>query len=265
MNNTALPVKTLSFSFALPKGWHHEPLSVACRLRGALGLSLAKQCCFYDAHHTQCEGCDKRAHCLYGQIFKTPQNMQLENQLKVGCLPHTWSLEVNQQGIMWQAQLHLVGIAIAHAASWQHTIESLPFSVNWQGETWWEQTFAQQWRSVTPARLKFAGRNPKGETELAEALVKSVVSKSKMLASMHHVQLPEAFLNVPRCTQASWHVESGFKCGQRSAKDVSGWIFSASWHQDTPPEWLPWLNLIFVLGVGKQTTFALGRFCKKVN
>lgn len=259
---TALPVQTLSFSFALPDGWHNEALSVACRLRGAIGLSLAKQCCFYDAHNTQCEGCDKRPHCHYGQSFKTPQNIQLGHQLKVGCLPHTWSLEVNQIGLIWQGKLHLAGIAIAHAASWQHAIETLPFAVSWHGEAWWEEGFSHQWCSATPARLKFQGRNPKGEEELAEALVKSVVSKSKMLASMHHLKLPEGFLNPPRCLDARWHVVPDFQCGKRSAKDVSGWLLRVSWNQDTCADWLPWLNLIFILGVGKQTTFGLGRFAK---
>ncbi len=263
MNNTALPVQTLTFSFSLPQGWHDEPLSVACRLRGALGLSLAKQCCFYDAQHTQCETCDKRPHCHYGQMFKTPQNMQLEQQLKVGCLPHTWSLEINQMGLLWQARLHLAGMAIAHAASWQHAIESLPFPLSWHGKTWWEEDFVHQWQSATPVRLKLQGRNPKGESELAEALVKSVVSKSKMLASMHHLDLPNTFIDAPSCTSHAWCEPKSFECGKRISKDVAGWMVSVAWAEDTPPDWLSWLNLAFVLGVGRQTTFGLGRFVGK--
>lgn len=263
MNNTALPVKTLSFSFALPERWLDDSLSVACRLRGSLGLSLAKQCCFYDAQHTQCEGCDKRPHCHYGQTFKTPQNVQLEDNLKVGCLPHTWALEVEQSGQLWIAKIYLAGIAVAHAASWNAAIDKLPFAVIWNPESWWAGQFRHEWKSATPLGLKFRGKRPKNKREIEQAIVKSLVSKSKMLASMHHLDLPNTFIDAPFCSSHAWCEPKSFECGKRTGKDVAGWMVSVAWAEDTPLDWLPWLNLAFVLGVGRQTTFGLGRFVGK--
>jgi hypothetical protein len=258
----ALPIhaQSIAFTFVPPNHWKDGVLEVACALRGLLGLTLAKACCFYDAHSTHCDDCDKRAHCHYGQSFKTPQNVQLGASIKVGCVPHLWSLQVDRIGVQWLAKLHIAGMERAHMLSWQDVIAALPMQVSMQKPQWYDASFAHIWNPVTPALLKLKGKSPRDGEAACKALQISIVSKSKMLAAMHGISIPEDRLPKPILLDASWHNMQRFRQRTQNMQDMSGWLLHVEWSKHTPEAWIPWLSLALVLGVGKQTSFGMGRF-----
>jgi len=255
-----LAAQSLAFTFSPPAKWHDDLLEMGFLVRGQLGLALAKGCCFYDAHCTHCDDCDKRAHCHYGQSFKTPQNIQCHSTIKTGCVPHLWALQIDRLGLQWHARLNLVGMEIAHINSWRAAITSMPFKTTIQESEWFDMPFSYIWHGVTPARLKFKGKTPKDELEACKALTTSIVSKSKMLAAMHGLSMPTDFLPEPACLNASWEKAQRFHHSSQKQQSMSGWLLDIAWAQDTPESWKPWLNLALFLGVGKQTSFAMGRF-----
>jgi len=260
----SIHVSSIAFTFVPPEHWQEELLEVGCALRGALGLALAKACCFYDAHRTHCDACDKRAHCHYGQSFKTPQNIQLGASIKVGCVPHLWSLQVDRIGLQWSAQLHIAGMELAHMTSWQAAIAALPMQVSVQKTEWHDVSFAYVWQAVTPALLKLKGKPPRDGEAACKALQISIVSKSKMIAAMHGVNIPEEMLPEPILLGASQHKMQRFRRHTQSTQDMSGWLLHVEWPKHTPEAWVPWLSLALALGVGKQTSFGMGRFLAPV-
>jgi len=255
-----LPLKRLDFSFVPDARWGDDSLQIGFALRGALGLSLAKGCCFFNARAVQCDGCAKRAHCHYGQSFKTAHNIQLSDDLKVGCMPHAWSLHIDRVGMAWCASLKLAGFEVAYLASWQSAIQSLPLDVSLQHVAWEKPSLERVWSSLTPVRLKYRGRTPANADEAGMALLTSIVSKSKMLAAIHGLSLPDTRLANPKIINASWH--KGTRMHQQTKKEqsMSGWLLEIVWPEDTSEVWQMWLWLASRLGVGKQTSFGMGRF-----
>jgi len=257
--NTALPVKQLHFSFILPDNWEQQVLQVGFRLRGMMGLSLKKGCCFFDAQQTPCQDCRKRPHCHYGQSFESLQAPTIEGMGKTGSMPHAWALSVSLSGMRAQVTLTMAGMELAHEASWQAAIDALDLSVVWQQPTWFTQDFSYQWQAVTPLRLRLNGKPPRTEHEISKAVTASIVSKMKMLAALHGLSIPDARLPNPECKHAQWCELTRFAYRTHKKQNLNGWVLDITWPENLPPQWKPWLNLAVALGVGRQTSFGLGR------
>lgn len=256
----ALPIKALTFSFICPHDWDKNALQLAYRLRGVLGLALKQACCFFDAKSTVCEGCDKRAHCHYGQQFETPKNIYADGFGNMPSLPHAWRLSVDIVGVRVQASLTLAGMGLAYEASWKAVVECLPFQITWQTTSNKQVGVQNTWMSCTPLRLKLKGKVPNSERELAAAIANSIVSKSRMLAAWHGLDAPQDFLPEPKCHDMQWCDSSRYAFRTQEMQSMGGWLCRIEWADDIPASWLPWLQLAYVLGVGKQTSFGLGRF-----
>jgi len=256
----ALDVKRMHFSFTCPEDWNRDVLALGCRLRGSLGLTLKTSCCFFDPKQTSCEGCHKRPHCHYGQSFESPQAVQVSGFGTMPSLPHAWALTVDLVGVRVAATLILAGMELAHEASWKASIEALNIAIQWHNETWFKADFSFDWQGLTPMRLRLNGKNPGADAELCTAVHHSIVSKTRMLAALHGTTIPTALLPEPACTQAQWCKASRYAFRTQKKQSMSGWLCHITWPDDTPKAWLPWLQLSYVLGVGKQTSFGLGRF-----
>jgi len=257
---SALSIKVLTFSFACPDDWDKQPLQLGYRLRGVLGLTLKQACCFFNDKKRPCEGCDKRAHCHYGQQFETPKNIYAEGFGNMPSLPHAWRLSVDIVGVRVQASLTLAGMGLAYETSWKAVIDVLPFEIIWQPSPSKQQKLQNTWLSCTPLRLKLKGKVPNSEPELAAAIANSIVAKSRMLAAWHGLDAPQDFLPEPTCHNMQWCESSRYAFRAQTMQSMGGWLCRIEWADDIPASWLPWLQLAYVLGVGKQTSFGLGRF-----
>ena len=256
---TALAVKQLHFSFIIPDDWEKSVLQVGFRVRGMLGLALKTGCCFFDAQTTDCQGCVKRPHCHYGQSFETRQAVTIEGLGKAGSIPHAWALSLGLNGMRAQATLTMAGFEIAHQESWRSAIAALNLNIIWQPSTWFQQPFAYQWQAITPLRLRIKGKTPREHQDINKAVLTSIVSKMQMLAALHGTNIPESRLPLPECSHTQWCEINRFSFRTKKEQDLSGWLLDITWPQDLPSDWQPWLNLAMALGVGRQTSFGLGR------
>jgi len=256
----ALTIRQLRFSWQRPAAWSGDLVAMGCRLRGSLGLALKSGCCFFDAKKTPCDGCLKRPYCHYGQAFEAPKAVQISGVGRMASLPHAWSLTVDQVGLHCEAHLNLAGMTLAHESSWRAAIEALPLEVVWQESIWINLPFSYTWQGVTPVRLRLKGKSPRTKAEVSQAIVTSIVSKSRMLALLHGQAAPEAFLAEPYCLALQWHEASRYAFREGEKQSLSGWLAHIRWPETVPEAWLPWLQLSQVLGVGRQTSFGLGRF-----
>jgi len=250
----------LRCSFLLPDDWEQDILQIGFRLRGMLGLALKQGSCFFDARTTRCLACPRRAHCHYGQSFESMQSVHIDGLGKVGSMPHLWALQVQQLGLRVHVCLFVAGMELAHLPSWKSAIQTMPLNIVWQDEAWLSQGFQHQWLGVTPVRLRLKGKAPDKPEMLAKALLTSVVSKMKMISALHGIPLPSERLLEPDCTACQWCELSRFSLRTQQAQSMSGWLMNVHWSEHTPDAWKPWLNLALSLGVGRQTSFGMGRF-----
>jgi len=257
--NLALPMQSLRFGFIVPADWDANPLTLAFRVRGCLGLALKKNCCFFDAHKTPCEGCDKRAVCHYGQSFEVLPAPSLTNMGKAGSMPHAWSLAVDLKGLRAEVCIRLIGLEIAHTPSWRAAIEKMSVPTYWLADTSDISCFSLSWRSITPVSVRKNGKEAKTYDDISASIAISVVQKMKMLASINGALMPDSFLTNPVCSHKSWHEGERFAFRHQKKQQIGGWMLDVVW-QDVPEDWQPWLALALKLGVGRHTSFGLGRF-----
>lgn len=255
----AFPIElgSLAFFFEPPAGWPVEPVAVGFRLRGLLGKQIRRMHCLYDSERTPCRGCAERPDCFYGSGFETLENVEIPGFGRVGALPHAWSLAVDRIGQSWRATLWLVGEEIRRARLWHEAIEAMPLSIEWTvaddpaGET-------LRWRSLTPVRLRLEGRNADAG-KLGQALAAALARRMRMLAAMHGLAAPESRIEVADLVPRGWVDVERYSFRQQRRERLGGWMLNVSWPDDEP-EWLPWLRLARVIGLGRQTSFGLGRF-----
>lgn len=255
---SALNTTHIDFTFILPQGWQRDPLQVAFRLRGVLGLSLKKNCCFFDAHATPCQDCPKRDVCHYGQSFETPQAVKIEGVGRVGSMPHAWSLAVDMQGLQVCASVILAGHELAFLKSWKAAITNIPYETHFCTCMHHEPAGSLQWQSITPVRLRHKGKTPTTEADVASALVSSVVQRCQALAALHQQQIPTAQLQPPVCSDLIWQEATRLSLRHKQTQKLGGWMMRIDWGE-VDEAWLPWLQLTYALGLGRQTSFGLGR------
>lgn len=252
-----LPLGALVFTFEPPGHWPAEPLAVAFRLRGMLGKHMREMHCLYDPAHTPCEGCDLRASCMYGSGFESPRDIRIPGFGRVGAAPRLWGLHVDRIGQQWKASLWLLGNELARAPDWHEAITTLPLPLAWMmPEDVSPETLV--WRSATPVRLRVAGRNPSPE-DLAQALAATVARKARMLAAMHHIAAPTTRLEVCEVRPHGWVDVERFAFRHGRTERLGGWMLDVRWPDD-PGEWMPWLVMMRMLGVGRQVSMGFGRF-----
>jgi len=248
----------LRFFVDVPDGWTVDVLQLSVRLRGLLGYALKHQCCIYDAAVAECAGCNYRQQCHYGLSFESTGPVEIPGFGKIGSLPHAWSLKVDLIGLRVRCELLLIGVECQNVDSWVQVVEALPMPIHWLYPAVEGGNFSLLWDSLTPVRLRFQGKNPR-EHQVAAALSASVARKGRLLALLHEMDAPSSRLPEPVCTRLQWVEGERYSFRRQELQPMGGWMMRVEWPETVAAEWIPWLGLIRLLGVGRQTTFGFGR------
>jgi len=248
----------IPFIIDIPDDWSQNILHLSTRIRGMLGFNLKHQSCVYDAATSECSHCNFRQQCHYGLSFEASEPMSIKGFGKVGSLPHPWSLKVDFSGMQVRCELLLLGFECSNIESWLEVISLLPLPTHLLCSSVESTPDSLQWLSLTPVRLRLNGKNPR-KHQVADALSAAVARKARLIAILHEIKQPESRLPVPTCSDLKWIESDRYSFRKEKFQPMGGWMLKAQWEEDLPIEWYPWLNLISMVGIGRQTTFGYGR------